>query len=262
MTVWIAIAVLGGMGVLFGVGLSLAGVKFKIEEDPRYSLIMDVLPKASCGGCGYPGCGGFALAVIAGDAPPEGCPVGGFPVAQAVGEIMRIEVKELPRQCAFVRCGGGESKSAFLYHYDGMNRCFAAMQLAAGGAKTCRHGCLGGATCVEACAFDAMHIVDGIAKVDNEKCTACGKCVPVCPKKLIVMVPYASKVRVACHATDDAKTVRANCKVGCISCKLCEKACKEGAIKVEDNYARIDYEKCVNCGACVEKCPEKCITVC
>ena len=49
------------------------------------------------------------------------------------------------------------------------------------------------------------------------------------------------------------------CKVGCIGCKMCEKTCKFDAIKVENNIARIDYSKCIGCGACAMKCPKKII---
>ena len=44
------------------------------------------------------------------------------------------------------------------------------------GDKACSYGCMGLGSCVKACQFDAIHIVDGIAVVDKEKCVACGKC--------------------------------------------------------------------------------------
>jgi len=47
--------------------------------------------------------------------------------------------------------------------------------------------------------------------------------------------------------------------VGCIGCKLCEKACKFGALSVIDNLAVIDYHKCTSCGACVKVCPTQAI---
>lgn len=40
----------------------------------------------------------------------------------------------------------------------------------------------------------------------------------------------------------------------CVTCGLCEKACKEGAIKVQDDKVRIDREKCILCGACISAC--------
>ena len=46
---------------------------------------------------------------------------------------------------------------------------------------------------------------------------------------------------------------------GCIGCKMCEKACQFDAVKVLDNVAHIDPEKCTGCGACAAKCPKKVI---
>jgi ferredoxin len=120
---------------------------------------------------------------------------------------------------------------------------------------------LGGGSCILACKFGAITLVDGIAKVDSEKCTACGKCVEACPKNLAVMIPYKSEVTVACNSRETGKAVRANCQVGCIGCKLCVKACEHDAIGVEGALAEVDYDKCVNCGACAAKCPAKAIGV-
>ena len=46
----------------------------------------------------------------------------------------------------------------------------------------CASGCIGLGSCVQACEFDAIHIVDGVAVVDKEKCKGCQKCMEACPK--------------------------------------------------------------------------------
>ena len=258
-TIILSIIALGGMGLAIGVGLSLAEKKFKVEVDPRLEEISAILPGVNCGACGLPGCGNFAQAVLKGEEGPTDCPVGGPDLAQALGAILGVKVKETVALCAYIRCAGGESNSDFRYQYYGMNDCSAAMQMAAGGSKACSYGCLGGGSCILACDFDAIVMEDGIARIDNEKCVACGLCVPACPKKLIEMVPKHRKVRVACYAQDPARVVRVNCRVGCISCKLCEKACDYAAIHVYDQLAMMDYEKCTDCGDCIAKCPTKCI---
>ena len=129
----------------------------------------------------------------------------------------------------------------------------------AGGPKGCNYGCLGEGTCVTACPFDAIHIVNGVAVVDKEACKACGKCVAACPKHLIEIVPYDQKHLVQCSSKDKGKDVMSVCSVGCIGCKMCEKICKFDAVKVENNIAHIDPEKCIGCGACAAKCPKKII---
>ena len=109
------------------------------------------------------------------------------------------------------------------------------------------------------CPFDAIHIVEGIAKVDREACKGCGKCVSVCPNHLIELIPYEAKVQVKCHSKDKGKDVKAVCKVGCIGCGICAKQCEFDAVVVENNLAYIDPEKCTGCGKCAEKCPVKVI---
>ena len=119
--------------------------------------------------------------------------------------------------------------------------------------------CVGCGLCTRVCPFDAIHIVDGIAKVDKEKCKACAKCIAVCPKQLISFIPYQAKEVVSCSSKDKGKDVMKACKVGCIGCMMCKKVCPNDAITVENNIAHIDPEKCTNCGLCAEKCPKKII---
>ncbi|MDR0999339.1 MAG: RnfABCDGE type electron transport complex subunit B [Clostridiales bacterium] len=255
-----ALLVLGGMGLLFGLGLSVAAIKLKVETDPRLPLLREALPGANCGGCGFAGCDAFAEALLTGKASPSGCPVGGATSAQAIGQILGVPVTIAGRQNAFVRCGGCESKSLFRYDYQGLSDCKAAMQLAGGGSKACVYGCLGVGSCKAACQFGAIEMIDGIAVVNREKCAACTMCVRACPKQLIAMVPYNNTVHVACVSGDPGREARKICKAGCIKCKLCEKACQFDAVHVKDNGAIIDYAKCTQCGECVKKCPSKCIT--
>src|SRR5512145_2522222 len=68
--------------------------------------------------------------------------------------------------------------------YDGVKSCRAA-SLVSGGGKGCSWGCLGLADCEVVCDFDAITMNrHGLPVVDEDKCTACGDCVEVCPKAL------------------------------------------------------------------------------
>ena len=104
-----------------------------------------------------------------------------------------------------------------------------------------------------------IHIVNGVAVVDKEACKACGKCVAICPKHIISMVPKKATTKVACSSTDKGPVAMKACEVACIGCGICVKNCPSEAIKVENFHAIIDYEKCTSCGACVAKCPKKAI---
>ena len=255
----IAAVLVGGVGLFIGVFLGVAGKKFAVEVDEKEILVREELPGNNCGGCGYPGCDGLAAAIAKGEAPVNACPVGGAPVAAKIGAVMGEEVGDTVRMTAFVKCAGDCEKTTELYDYTGVADCKMISQMQNGGAKSCSFGCLGSGTCVKVCPFDAVHIVNGIALVDKEKCKACGKCVAACPRHLIELVPYDQQHAVACSSREKGKAVMNACKAGCIACKKCERECPAQAITIEDNLAHIDSEKCTNCGKCQETCPRKII---
>lgn len=255
----IAAVIVGGTGLFIGIFLGLSEKKFAIEVDEREAAILNVLPGNNCGGCGYAGCSGLAAAIVNGEAEIGGCPVGGSAVAAQIGEIMGVSADAQDKKVAFVKCGGTCGTAINEYEYQGIEDCKMAALMQDGGPKGCAYGCLGFGSCVKACPFDAIHVVDGIAVVDKEACKACGKCIASCPKKLIEMIPYKQNTFVQCSSNEKGKSVMSVCKVGCIGCKLCERSCEFGAITVLNNLAHIDVEKCTNCGVCAEKCPRKII---
>ena len=255
----IAALIVGVIGILIGLFLGIAGLKFKVEVDPKEEAVLGVLPGNNCGGCGFPGCAGLAAAIAKGEAPVNGCPVGGNEVAAKVAEIMGVEAQNTAPVVAYVHCQGDCEKAKSDYAYTGVEDCRMAAFVPNGGPKACNSGCLGYGTCVKECPFDAIHIVNGIAVVDDEKCKACGKCVAVCPKHLISLVPKNAKIRGACSSTDKGPVAMKLCDVACIGCGICVKNCPNEAIRVENFRAIIDYEKCTGCGICKEKCPKKAI---
>ena len=52
--------------------------------------------------------------------------------------------------------------------------------------KKCSGACIGCHLCEKNCPADAIHVIDNHAVIDEEKCLACGRCVTVCPKHVIV----------------------------------------------------------------------------
>lgn len=255
----IATLLVGTIGLLIAILLTIASEKLSISIDEKEIQIREELPGNNCGGCGYPGCDGLAKAIVTGEAKVNRCPVGGKNVADAIAKIMGVESEATIRMRAFVRCGGTCKNATIQYLYYGVKDCNNAAIVPGGGDKQCSHGCMGYGSCVQICEYDAISIIDGVAVVDPDLCQACGKCLKICPNHVISLIPYQKQANVKCNSKEPALRARKNCSVSCIGCGLCARNCPNNAIIIENSLARIDYTKCTNCGICKEKCPRKCI---
>ncbi len=255
-----AVAVLGGLGVVFGALLSLADKVFAVEVDERISLVRTAVAGANCGACGYPGCDAYAQAVVKGEAATTLCTPGGVTTAIALAEIMGVAGGDIEPMVARIRCQGGDGISKDRSKYQGYSSCRHAMSLA-GGPKVCPSACVGLGDCFRACQFGAISFENNLCVIDPVKCTACGMCVPACPNSLIKLLPRAATVTVRCMNTMPPKPANDSCQFACIACKRCEKACEYDAIHVTNFLALIDTDKCTKCEACIAVCPKKCITL-
>lgn len=248
------------IGAIAGILLTIASKVFEVKNDERLEELTDALPGINCGACGFPGCVEYAKAVLSGT-PANRCVVGGGKVAGSLCAIMGVLADEVKSPVAFIHCSGTCENTERKYTFEGTHSCLAANRFYSG-SESCTHACLGFGDCLAVCPNGAITVVDNLARVNKTLCVGCGLCAKACPNKLITIKDIVSFVDVACSSTDVGKLTKSLCKKGCIGCKICEKKCEYGAIHVENNLARIDYDKCTNCGECVKACPTGSIQSC
>jgi len=247
------------MALVLSVVLGWANRAFHVEVDPRVDAAIDVLPGANCGGCGYVGCGEYAEAIVLDNAPVNKCTVGGESCMLALADVMGVDAEASYPWRPVVHCGARYSDRLGRTEYHGEQRCGPANLVT--DIQGCTYGCLGFGDCTRACNFDAIHVIDGLARVDYEKCVGCGACAKACPRNIISMVPFKQEqmLVVECSNHDAGKDVKAVCKVGCLGCKACERA-SNGLFCMDNNLSSIDYDNYTggnleDCLLAAKKCP-------
>ena len=261
----IAVIVLGVIGLVSALVLYIISNRFAVHEDARIGQVAEVLPQANCGGCGYPGCSGFAAACVkaadAGSLDGKFCPVGGQPVMDQVAGILGLAAVASAPKVAVVRCNGTCENRPRNAKFDGAQSC-RVQQMTGLGETGCGYGCLGCGDCVKKCQFGALTMdpSTGLPVVDEEKCTACGACSKACPRGIIeirLKGPKGRRVVVLCSNKDKGAVANKVCKASCIGCGKCVKTCEKfEAITLVNNLAYIDAEKCKMCRKCEEACPK------
>ncbi|MCF8069081.1 MAG: FAD-dependent oxidoreductase [Desulfobacterales bacterium] len=210
----IAVAVIGGLGLIVGIVLAAASRIFYVYVDPKVEAVEGELPGANCGGCGLPGCSANAEAIVLGKAAPNSCVAAGPEVAEAIAAIMGMSLEAKEPDIALPGCTYGTQDADIKFVYDGLNDCRAAA-LMGGGMKVCNIGCLGLGTCVTACQFGALKMGDkGLPVVDEALCTGCGACERICPKNIINLSSVTRRILKE-YTTEDCTTP-------------CQRACPAG----------------------------------
>jgi len=259
--IWPAGAIMVGLGGSFALVLLIASIKLKVKVDPKIEQIHKALPGIDCGACGFAGCSSYAKAVAENPELIGKCAPGGAATAAKIADILNLQVSGGGHPLRpVVHCNARKNDKTFYATYQGIESCTAANALA--NVQACKFGCLGYGDCVEACKFDALHIIDDLAIVDYQKCTGCTACSKACPRNLIEMVPFAQEniITVACSSKENGKTTRQMCKAGCIACGLCAK--QSDMFVVAENLAKADYEKYSDdekAKTAIQKCPTKVI---
>ncbi|WHU86966.1 electron transport complex subunit RsxB [Pantoea agglomerans] len=166
--IWIAVAVLSALSLVFGALLGYASRRFEVEEDPIVEQIDAILPQSQCGQCGYPGCRPYADAVGNNGEAINKCAPGGEQTMFKLAALLNVEpqpidgdetAKEPVRTVAFI---------------DEAN-------------------CIGCTKCIQACPVDAIvGATRAMHTVLSDVCTGCDLCVAPCPTDCIEMRPVAT----------------------------------------------------------------------
>ena len=90
MTLYTALIVMGLLGLTLGAIIGVFVKLFKVEQDNRAELALELLPGANCGGCGKAGCADFARALAAGEVMPGNCPVSSLEQRAAIALALEI----------------------------------------------------------------------------------------------------------------------------------------------------------------------------
>ena len=67
-SVLFATGIVAGIGLLIGLILSIASIVMAVPKDEKAQALLEVLPGANCGACGFSGCSGYAEALSKGEA--------------------------------------------------------------------------------------------------------------------------------------------------------------------------------------------------
>lgn len=250
-----AMGVLGGLTLVLALLLVLANKKLQVDEDPRIDIVQSMLPHANCGACGYPGCRAFAEALVEGKALPVQCTVSSEEGRQRIATFLGIAVGVQEKRVARLACAGGSHVAPYQAHYQGWSSCRGAAMVGGGG-KECVWGCLGLGDCAAACTFDAIQMNShSLPVVSEDKCTACGDCVTVCPKDLFSLHPVSHRLWVACKSREAGEQVLESCEVACTACGRCAMDAPPGLIAMQDNLPVIDYSQPHQTQIPIQRCP-------
>ena len=256
LNILVAVGFMAGLGLALAIILVIANRRLFVYEDPKIDDVEDLLPHANCGACGTAGCRAFAEKLVAGELQPGACTVNSTEMNQVIASFLGVELGSQEKRVARLACAGGSNVARRYGDYRGVDSCRAA-SLVAGGGKGCVWGCLGLGDCEQVCDFDAI-LMDAhdLPQVIDDKCTACGDCVDICPRDLFSLQPISHKLWVACKNLEKGEAAEAECIVACNGCGRCALDAPGDLIRIDNNLAVIDYSKNAHASRiAIERCP-------
>ena len=256
LNILIAVGFMAVLGLVLATVLVIANRRLYVYEDPKIDLVEDMLPHANCGACGTAGCRAFAEQLVTGELQPGACTVNSSEMNQQIASFLGVELGTQEKRVARLACAGGNNVARRYGDYQGVESCRAAT-LVSGGGKGCVWGCLGLGDCEQVCDFDAI-IMDlhDLPEVIDDKCTACGDCVDICPRDLFSLQPVSHKLWVACKNLEKGEAAEAECAVACNGCGRCALDAPGNLIAIDHHLAVIDYTKnALASRIAIERCP-------
>ncbi|MBR1778981.1 MAG: RnfABCDGE type electron transport complex subunit B [Clostridia bacterium] len=88
MNILIPILILTSIGTISGIGLGIISNIMSLVKDKKLEKILEVLPGANCGACGFSGCESYAKALSEGKAKLGLCIPGGKSVSDKLNDIL------------------------------------------------------------------------------------------------------------------------------------------------------------------------------
>lgn len=262
-----SLLVVAAIGLACGVAIYICYILIptRVQGIDKTLELAGMLPGRNCGACSYPGCFGYAQALIGNPELVKNfacslCINDAERIAR-ISEALGVSINAVQKK-ALLHCGGNSEE---VYSYSGVKTCKGANQLLSGNRK-CPYACLGFGDCVTVCPEGAISIdpQKKIAVIDWSKCTGCGLCAKECSKDIIELVSSKAKIGHTCSYYPLRNIPgRERCEFGCTHCMRCFRACESEAIiwNKEKGIPEFDADKCILCLKCIEECPTHCIEV-
>ena len=142
---------MAGIAIFFAVLIIIISRFCEVKGDPRVPEIVSHLSGANCGGCGHPGCEGFARARwLKARQSLDDCGQTTKANKIEISNILGINYSGGEETVAVVACCGGIACDD-KYSYQGYGSCISQQLLADGRKKKCEVGCMGAGSCVDVC---------------------------------------------------------------------------------------------------------------